>query len=218
MNTSEISTGKRAAHREEVRAKIEDALLECMASGQMNRINHDALAEMTGVSRRTVYRYFPDRDALMKALWHRTIEVQGPRGGMPRDAEAVLSRLNDVFTAFDRNAQAMIVATSTLEGRAVRNAAKAERDAGWRKALAKETEKLPEPDRKMALGVIQLLSTGLAWRELRDQWDLDGSQIATACRWAIATLLRDLEQRGGRPFSQDGNGGAAAPARSDSSA
>ncbi len=218
MNAPQLTTGKRAAHREEVRRRIEDALLECMASGQMHRLNHDALAEMTGVSRRTVYRYFPDREALMKALWHRTVEVQGPRGGMPRDAEAVLSRLEDVFTAFDRNAQAMIVATSTLEGRAVRNAMKAERDAGWRKALAKETERLPELDRKMALGVIQLLSTGLAWRELRDQWDLDGAHIAAACRWAIATLLRDLEERAGRPLSRDENGGGPAPARSDSSA
>ena len=218
MNAPAQIKGKRAAHREEIRSRIEDALLECMASGQMDRINHDALAEMTGVSRRTVYRHFPDRDALMKALWHRTTKVQGPRGGMPRDAEAVRSRLDDVFTAYDRNAQAMIVATSTLEGRAVRNAMKAERDAGWRTALAKETEKLPEADRRMALGVIQLLSTGLAWRELREQWDLDGPHIASACRWAIRTLLRDLEERGARPLNQDGSGGAPAPARSDGSA
>jgi len=201
MSAPPMSTGKREAHREDVRRRIEDALLECMASGQMHRLNHDALAEMTGVSRRTVYRYFPDREALMKALWHRTIAVQGPRGGMPRDAAAVLSRLEDVFTAYDRNASAMIVATATLEGRAVRNAMKAERDSGWRKALAKETDALPDLDRRMVLGVIQLLSTGLAWRELRDQWDLDGAEIATACRWAIATLLRDLEQRGGRPLA-----------------
>ncbi|HEX4736903.1 MAG TPA: TetR/AcrR family transcriptional regulator [Allosphingosinicella sp.] len=202
MNALQKVKGKRAAHREEIRRRIEDALLECMASGQMNRLNHDALAEMTGISRRTVYRYFPDRDALMKALWHRTTRVSGPRGGMPRNAEEVLARLEDVFAAYSQNAQAMIVATSTLEGRAVRNAVKAEREVGWRKALAKETEKLPDLDRKMALGVIQLLSTGLAWRDLHDQWDLDGSQIATACRWAIATLLRDLEERDGRPLSE----------------
>jgi AcrR family transcriptional regulator len=206
VDAPQPSAGKRAAHREDIRRRIEDALLECMATGQMNRLNHDALAEMTGISRRTVYRYFPDRDALMKALWHRTMKVQGPRGGMPRDAEAVLTRLTDVFTAYDRNASAMIVATSTLEGRAVRNAAKAEREAGWRQALAKETEKLPDLDRRMVLGVIQLLSTGLAWRELRDQWDLDGAEIATACRWAIATLLRDLDERGGRSLRQ-GEGG-----------
>src|SRR3954468_15376634 len=102
MTAPRSTTGKREAHREDVRRRIEDALLQCMASGEMHRLNHDALAEMTGVSRRTVYRYFPDRETLMKALWHRTIAVQGPRGGMPRDAEAVPSRLEDVFTAYDR--------------------------------------------------------------------------------------------------------------------
>jgi len=200
VNAPQISTGKRAAHREEVRRRIEDALLECMASGQMHRLNHDALAEMTGVSRRTVYRYFPDRDALMKALWARTTRAAGPGVGFPRDAREVLDRLHEVYTGFDRNAAAIMVALTTPEGRAVRNSVKKERDSGWRKALAKETEALPEPDRTMVLGVIQLLSTGLAWRELRDQWDLDGAQIATACRWAIATLLRDLEERDGRPL------------------
>src|SRR3954467_4950787 len=104
MNAPEISTGKRAAHREDVRRRIEEALLECMAAGQMNRINHDALAEMTGVSRRTVYRYFPDRDALMKALWHRTTRAAGPAVGFPRNAEEILARLDPVYRGFDRNA------------------------------------------------------------------------------------------------------------------
>lgn len=218
MDAPKPTTGKRAAHREEVRRKIQDALLECMASGQVHRLNHDALAEMTGISRRTVYRYFPDRDALMKALWARTTWAAGPGVGFPKDAREVLDRLHEVYTGFDRNAAAIMVALTTPEGRAVRNSVKKERDAGWRKALAKETEQLSEGDRTMALGVIQLLSTGLAWRELRDQWDLDGARIATACRWAISTLLRDLEERGGRPLSQDGSGGGPAPARSDSEA
>src|SRR4051812_35769353 len=184
-----------------------------MASGQMHRLNHDALAEMTGVSRRTVYRYFPDRDALMKALWERTTRATGRGVGFPANAQEILDRLHPVYAGFDRNAAAMMVATSTPEGRAVRNSMKKERDAGWRKALAKETGQLSEADRTMALGVIQLLSTGLAWRELRDQWDLNGSEIATACRWAISALLRDLEERDGRPLSRDESGGAPPPAR-----
>jgi AcrR family transcriptional regulator len=214
VNAPPTILGRRAAQREEIRRRIEDALLECMASGQTQRLNHDALAEMAGVSRRTVYRYFPDRDALMKALWDRTRRATGPGVGFPRDAGETLARLDKVFTGFDRNADAMMVVLSTPEGRAVRNSVKKERQAAWRKALAKETAKLSDPERRMALGVIQLLSTGLVWRELRDQWDLDGGEIATACRWAIATLLRDLEERDGRPLSRDENGGGPAPARS----
>jgi hypothetical protein len=135
-------------------------------------------------------------------LWHRTARAAGPGVGFPQDAREVLTRLDEVFCGFDTNAAAMMVALSSPEGRAVRNAMKAERDTAWRKALASETSQLPELDRKMVLGIIQLLSTGLAWRELRDQWDLEGREIAIACRWAIATLLKDLEKRGARPLTE----------------
>jgi AcrR family transcriptional regulator len=198
---AEGKTGKRDSHRQEVRRRIEDALLEFMVAGEPERLTHDAVAEAVGISRRTVYRYYPDRDALMKALWHRTTRAAGPGVGFPNDAREVLGRLDEVFCGFDSNAAAMMVALSSPEGRAVRNAMKAERDLAWRKALAGETADLSELDRKMVLGIIQLLSTGLAWRELRDQWDLEGSEIATACRWAIATLLKDIEKRGSRPLA-----------------
>lgn len=203
MDAPSSPTGRREANREALQRRIEDALLEAMAAGRPERVTHEAVAEAVGVSRRTVYRHYPDREALMKALWRRTTRAFGPGVGFPRDAEHVLSRLDEVFRGYDANAAATMVSLSTPEGRAVRNSVKAERDAAWRKALAAETDRLPELDRKMVLGVIQLLSTGLAWREMRDQWDLAGADIATACRWAIATLLRDLEQRGERPISEE---------------
>jgi AcrR family transcriptional regulator len=203
VDGSQSSTGKRAAHREEVQRRIADALLGFMARGETQRLNHDAVAEAAGVSRRTVYRYYPDRDALLKALWTRTARAAGPGVGIPKDADEIVRRLDEVFTGFDRNAAAIMVSLTTPEGRAVRNSVKPERVAGWRKALAKELEALPERQRDWALGVVQLLSTGFAWREMRDQWDMDGEEIAAACRWAIRTLLRDLERREGRPLTED---------------
>jgi AcrR family transcriptional regulator len=201
MEAPPPNSGKRERNRADVRRRIEDAMLEALTAGEPGRLNHAGLAEAVGVSRRTVYRHFPDKDALMKGLWHRTNRAIGT--GFPRSADEVLARLEPAYRGFDANAAAMTVAMSTPEGRAVRNAMKAERDAGWRKALAGEVAALPERDRTMVLGVIQLLSTGLAWRELRDQWDLDGGEIATACRWAISTLLADLAKRGGRPLDSD---------------
>jgi len=202
MADAEPTTGKRAAHRAEVQQRIEDALLDFMARGETQRLNHDAVAEAAGVSRRTVYRYYPDREALLKALWARTMRAAGPGVRIPQDAAEVLDRLDEVFTGFDRNAAAIMVALSTPEGRAVRNAAKAERVAGWRRALADELAALPARQQDWALGVIQLLSTGFAWREMRDQWDMDGSEIAAASRWAIGVLLRDLAERQGRPLTE----------------
>lgn len=203
MDAAEPTTGRRAAHRAEVQQRIEDALLDFMAKGETQRLNHDSVAEAAGVSRRTAYRYYPDRDALLKALWARTMRAAGPGVRIPHDSAEVLDRLDEAFTGFDRNAAAIMVALSTPEGRAVRNAAKPERVAGWRKALELELEALPERHRDWALGVIQLLSTGFAWREMRDQWDMDGTEIAAATRWAIRVLLKDVAERDGRPLTEE---------------
>jgi AcrR family transcriptional regulator len=203
MDAAVSTTGRRAAHRAAVQARIEDALLEFMAKGETQRLNHDAVADAAGVSRRTVYRYYPDREALLKGLWARTTRAAGPGVGIPKDADEVLGRLHEVYTGFDRNADAILVALTTPEGRAVRNSVKPERVAGWRTALADDVAALPERQRDWALAAIQLLSTGLAWREMRDQWDMDGTEIAAACGWAIRTLLKDLAAREGRPLTEE---------------
>jgi AcrR family transcriptional regulator len=63
--------GKRATHAARVRTAIEDALLETLAQGDPSGVNHDRIAERAGLARRTVYRYYPDRTALLQAGWHR---------------------------------------------------------------------------------------------------------------------------------------------------
>ena len=51
-----------------------------------------------------------------------------------------------------------------------------------------------------ATAVLQLLCSGFAWREMRDQWDLTGDEIARASVWAVRALLADLKQRGAQPL------------------
>ncbi|NML06017.1 helix-turn-helix domain-containing protein [Sphingomonas sp. G-3-2-10] len=178
------------------RKRIEDALLELMAEGE--RLNHDLVAKRAGLSRRTVYRYHPDRDALLRALWSRL--SPGAAGDkLPRSLTTMLDRQPALFDGFDKNATAMTVTMASAEGRKMRNAITAERTAAYREALAEETAHLPEPSRTHAIAAIQLLNSGLAWREMRDQWSMDGQSIAATCRWAIETLLKDLEQGGGPP-------------------
>lgn len=189
--------GKRAANREMVRARIEDALLETLADGDPSGINHDQIAQRAGVGRRTVYRYFPDRASLLQAGWHRLNREASPRVGMPKSAQGILAGLEELFVGFDGNADAMTVTMASAEGRAIRNAMTPQRIAAYRDALASETKHLTPHQRDMAIAAIQLLNSGFAWREYRDQWDLDGADMARASRWAIKALLRDLAAGGG---------------------
>jgi len=178
------------------RERIEDALIELMADG--DKLNHDRVAERARVSRRTVYRYFPDQAALRAAMWKRL----SLSGEFPPDLPSLLEHLHKTFPNFDKKAAAVTVAMSSPEGRAVRNLMKPERVAAFRRIFADATTELPEPDRTWAIATMQLLATGFVWREMRDQWDMTGEQMGVATRWAIETLLADLRRRGEKPLSE----------------
>ncbi len=178
------------------REKIGDALVALMAEG--DKLNHDRVAERAGVSRRTVYRYYPDQETLRAAVWARI----GPAGGIPTTLDDAIKGLPARFANFDAKADAMNVVMASAEGRAIRNVMKPERVAAFRAMLADRVAALSETDQTRAIAVFQFLGTAFAWREMRDQWDLDGQEAAAACKWAAEVLLADLEKRGSKPLSE----------------
>lgn len=189
--------GKRVTNREKTRSRIEDALLETLADGDPSGINHDQIAERARVGRRTVYRYFPDRTSLLQAGWERLNRAASPNVGMPESAQSILDGMEELYTGFDRNPEAMTVTMASAEGRAIRNAMTPQRVQAYRKALSPEMQHLDAETRDLAVAVIQLLNSGFVWREFRDQWALDGHDMARACRWAVSVLLKDLRSGGG---------------------
>lgn len=180
----------------DTRRRIEEALCALMAEGE--KLNHDNVATRAGVSRRTVYRHFPDQPALRAGMW----SLLSVSGAMPHDLEDLLNNgMRHLYRNFDSRAAEMTVAMASAEGRAIRNTVTEERVAAYRALYAEATADLPEPDRTWAIGALQFIGTGLAWRELRDQWQMDGDAIATTTVWAIRTLLADLKKRGDLPLS-----------------
>ena len=81
----------------------------------------------------------------------------------------------------------------------MRLASKKRRVRSFTTAMADAVRDLPREDQKLATAVVQGLSA-VPWLEMRDQWGLNGDQIARATRWAIGTLLGDLRARKGAPL------------------
>lgn len=202
MDEEPKASGKREANREEVRTRIEEALLEAMASGDSARLNHDRIARAAGVARRTVYRYYPDRDALMQAVWSRVTSTAGPNVRFPESEAELLSTLPDIYAGFDRIAPLATLVRSTPQGRAVRLAQRERRVESYTRATAEAVKDLPEKDQRLATAMLQFLHTS-AWLELRDHWDLAGEDIAVAAGWAIRTLLNDLRARCDKPLAEE---------------
>ena len=194
-----MQTGQREQNKEAARVQILDAVIELLADGR-SEVNHDAVAERTGISRRTVYRYFDDRQKLLAAASTRVRELAGNRVMFPNDEKDLLDT-RSIYTGFDRIAPIATLVRSTPEGRAMRLSQKAERQAKYTAAAADAVKDLPEGDRKLATAMLQVLHS-TPWLEMRDHWDLTGEQIGRVTSWAIRTLLADLRSRGSTPLDE----------------
>ena len=190
--------GLRARKKDDVRNRITDALIALLTEGRLD-ISHDLIAERSGVARRTVYRYFPDRQTLLAAATDRVRERAGPRVAFPASEADMLDQLHDIYTGFDRIAPIATLVRSTPQGRAMRSSQNEERRVAYTAATAEAVKELPEDDRKLATAILQVLHT-TPWLEMRDTWDLTGEQIAKATGWAMRTLLADLRARGSEPL------------------
>lgn len=181
----------------DTRHRIGQALLALMANGE--KLNHDNVAARASLSRRTVYRHFPDQKALREMLW----SLLSSQGKMPGDlGDWLANGIPRLYRQFDTRAAEMTVAMASTEGRAMRNAVTAERVSAYRALYADAAAALPEPDRTHAIAALQFIGSGFAWREMRDQWNMDGGAIADTVLWAIRTLIADLAARGGKPLSE----------------
>jgi AcrR family transcriptional regulator len=74
--TDPLITDGRTARRERNRAAVLDAVLELFAAGDANP-TPDLVAERSGVSLRSVYRYFDDREGLVRsAMEHHFLRIE----------------------------------------------------------------------------------------------------------------------------------------------
>lgn len=200
-----IETPRDAALRpgpdnENTRNRICQATIELM--GETGAINHDAVAARAGVARRTVYRYFPDQPALLRGAREYVTALAGPKVVFPEREADLVGQLEDIHTGFDRITPTVIMLRSTPQGRSMRLADREERKARYTAAAAEAVKALPAHDQMLATAMLQFLHTS-AWIEMHDQWGFTGEEIATSCRWAMKTLLKDLHERGGKPLDED---------------
>ncbi len=184
----------------DTRSRICHATIELL--GETGAINHDAVAERAGVSRRTVYRYFPDQQALLNGAREHVTGLAGLNVRFPNSEADLVGQLDDIHRGFDRIEPVVVLIRSTPQGRAMRLASREERVARYSSAAADAVKDLPEADRRIATAMLQFLHTS-AWLEMHDQWGMTGEEIARSCRWAMKTLLSDLRARRGRPLDEE---------------
>jgi len=183
----------RKAQAEDTRQRILAAVARLFEQRPEEALSFDAIAAEAGVQRRTVFRHFANKDALLQAFWTWANEQVAIRTWP--ETEADLVKMPPVtFAGFDRHEGLIRAAYTSKSGREMRLRANAERQAAFRKSLADLTKGLDPKRAEQAAAVIQLLYSAGAWNSLKEYWQFSGREAGEAVAWAIGVLLDALRR------------------------
>ena len=182
-------TSLEAARAALVRDRVLEAVSDLIAAG--DDVTFAKAAAAAGVPERTLYRHFPNRDALIAALFDHVNRRIGFAGALPTTPTEMTSMVQQVFPGFDTVAPVVAELLASPEGRRARLAAADDRRAAATALVADARPDLdPGPAGHLA-AVVQVLGTAAVWQALRDFWDMDGDAAAAAVTTAIDVLLTD---------------------------
>jgi AcrR family transcriptional regulator len=170
------------------------ALIRHLEAGDVDDVSIEDLAQEAGLSRRTVYRYFPGRSDLIGAAgqWLHTRVLELPVG---IGAEGIAASFRTAASRLRRRPRLARALLGTDTGRAIRATYRAARVNAIREALARERPGLPAQEASRAAAVLSYLCSSNAWLTIRDESQLDADEAVAAVEWAIETLLHALPHR-----------------------
>jgi AcrR family transcriptional regulator len=199
MTSAQGSTPPRTALAARKREVTRDAIVGGVVAAIRDSGVHFSVQEVAdhaGVTARTVYRYFPSRQALLDAMdrWQDARFALDGRGE-PSSLEDMPAAFERLYQAFDREPEvaAAAVLLSLTESEAI--PARTERTERQRRLLEAELPHLPSHESAPAFAVIRLLASSTGWYMLASDVGLSGEDSGPAVRWALETLIADLRRR-----------------------
>jgi AcrR family transcriptional regulator len=173
------------------RDAILDALVTHLEAGDIDSVGMEDLAREAGVSRRTLYRYFPTRTELIAAGgdWVRgkvfKIEPGIGEGGIAASFRAGTERMQ----TRPRLARALL---RTESGRAVRGSFRAARVDAIRRDVRARAPALTRRETDRAAAILSYLCSLNAWVGLQEESGLSPERAEEAVLWAIDLIQNEI--------------------------
>lgn len=182
----------------DVRDRLRGCFIRLVAERGPDGVALADVASAAGVSERTLYRYYPSREALIEGVIDEDVarldDELAPRVGNTGDMDNP-ELMADTFTVFEEHAE-LIAATRLLRTAGLDRAASYRRTEALRAYLAGH---VPPAALEQVVGLIRALTGSDAWLRLREaDIDLDSRAAGHAVQWAIQVLVREAAVANGK--------------------
>ena len=174
----------RASQAEMTMSTIVDAAYEELKTTRPEHLSYTVLAERTDIAPKTIYRHFPKRDDLVRAVARKLLMgVLGPEMRVPTDFASqaeMLGRLHELFSS-EPGTYRVMLGSPTRSG--------AGDVAGLvRTSLGDGLRRTPKAQRDSACAVFELFISPYFWDACAEHWNVkDPARITRA-----AIVMMDL--------------------------
>jgi AcrR family transcriptional regulator len=190
----------RRAHAEATRLGILRALVDLIVDEGPGTISIPQVAGRAEVSVRTVYHYFPTKEALFDGLIEAMPSLMAaPDGAAPTSAASpaeLAAGLPGAFRYLEANERVLRALAVSELGSRVASARRPERLNRTDNALGSLRERLDDDEYRRLRGVIGLLSSFDGYSALTGVWGLTRDEAAAAVAWAVEVLCERARRRG----------------------
>jgi AcrR family transcriptional regulator len=193
-NTATMAASLTDARAELVRGRILQGVADVLGRGEA--WTFASVAKAAAVPERTIYRYFPTREALLGAIFDWSNQRIGFQGQLPTNAAELTALARRSFPGFDELAPVVRELLLAPEGRLARLRQKPLRQRTSLALAKREAPRLDAKDTRRLAAVLQLLTQAATWQALRDYWDMDGAEAAETAALAIDLLLTGARTTG----------------------
>lgn len=189
------SSSLREQQAADTRQRVVDAALELISSQHSSTVSMPEVAAHAGVSVMTVYRYFPTKSDLFRALGE-----YGRQVAMPVELPASVDELVESLpSSFERSLQMQGLTRASFAGgetAEARTMSRPNRLAQVDGALASTYPHLDADDRRRLQALTLLLTSPIACLHMGDTVGLSAEDAADAAGWAIETIVNRAVRSG----------------------
>ncbi len=181
----------RRAKKDETRQRILDTLVEKMVQENFSPISMEEIAKAAGIGPATLYRHFPNREA----LWDGLSEEFNRRVGAvpyPQTPADIADHIEHDFAIFDQFPGLVQAFFMSGLGQDARSRGRARRIQAIQNALGDLLDPLDESKRTQVTAIIAYLASLQSWITMTSEFDMSGEEIGQAVSWAIHTLVASL--------------------------
>ena len=198
----QYSSPLRERHAQQTRDLIIDAVTNLLESHRIDEVTTREIAQSAGVSERTVYRHFPDRNALLAGLTGRLMRSLGDEQNPMNlrvetidDLKVTAVRLMLGLEKFHVAARAEALFNADPRRFSPDTRANSEHFAVVVAAILPE---LGERERIRLAAVIRCLLSAQAWLRMREEFGVAGDESGPVVAWVLDAIVNEVH-RGNPP-------------------